>query len=176
MDEFIYNGKVSGKPWLCWIMSTARTSLGSCRYSLLQLLSNLRYWLHELVSRLTYAPKAQPDFLQDHAPSKSSVRVGLRIDRDVDFRGSKLLHHRVEIRNTKIDHPLLVSTTEITSVVRKGSKDRWTGCLRPRFLAVISAYTIDAQMLLIPLAQGCRIVRAEEQASNSNNMLHTVSG
>src|SRR5258705_12898661 len=107
-------------------------------------------------------------------PRKSSVRVRLRIDRDVNRCGAKLLHHRIEIPNAKINHPLLISIAEIICFVRKWGEDRRTGFLRPRLLAVITWDKIDSQMLQIPLAQGRRILRAEKQASNSGNMLHTV--
>src|SRR6266511_5308292 len=105
---------------------------------------------------------------------ESSVRVSLRVHGDVNLRGSKLLHHRIKIPNAKIDHPLLVGTAEIVCVVRKWGEDRRASFLRPGLLAVFTRHQIDSQMLLIPLAQSRGIVRAEEQASNSGNMLHTV--
>src|SRR4030095_9675556 len=107
-------------------------------------------------------------------PGKSSVRISLRVHGDVDLRGSKLRHHRIKIPNSKIDHPLLVGTPEVFSVVRKRGEDRRTSFLRPRLLAVVTGHKVDSQMLFIPQAQSLRIVRAEEQASDSDDVLHTV--
>jgi hypothetical protein len=105
--------------------------------------------------------------------SESSVRVNLRVSRDVNLGGSQLLHHCIKIANAKIDHPLLVSSAEIICIVRKWGEYRRPGFLRPRLLIVVCGHRIDSQMLLIPLAQCRRILRAEEQTSNSGNMLHT---
>jgi len=77
-------------------------------------------------------------------PCKSSIRVILRIDRDVNLCGSKLLNHGIEVSNAKVDHPLLVGTAEIICVVRKWGKDRRPGFLRPGFLTVVTGYKIDS--------------------------------
>jgi len=105
-------------------------------------------------------------------PSKPPVRVGFRINRDINLCGSKLLHHRLEVANAKIDHPLLLRPTEIICVVRKRGKDRRAGLLRPGLLAVISRHQADAEMLLVPLSHRRRILCAEEQATNSSYTLH----
>ena len=105
---------------------------------------------------------------------KSSVWVSRRIDNDFNLRSSKLLRHCIQIPNPKIDHPLLVGMSEIICVVREWSEDHEPGFLRLRLLTVVTAHKIDSQVLLVPLTQGRRVLRAKKQSSNSSNMLHTV--
>ena len=38
---------------------------------------------------------------------------------------------------------------------------------------LISAPTVQAEMILVPLAYRCRVLSAEEQAADSNDMLHS---
>src|ERR1017187_5088494 len=104
--------------------------------------------------------------------SKSSVRILLRIDRDVNPGGTKLLHHRVEIPHAKIDHPVLRGVAEMFAVLWKRGKDGRSGLLRPQFLAVIGWHQINAEMFPVPLSRRRRILRAEEQTSNSSYTLH----
>src|SRR6185295_4429606 len=105
---------------------------------------------------------------------KSSVRMVLWIDRDINPRGLKLRDHGVEIADPKIDHPVLLRIPKVVAVVRKGSKDSWSRLLPPRLLAVIGRHKIDAEFFLVPFPQCCWIFRTEEQPSYSYDMLHTV--
>jgi hypothetical protein len=46
-------------------------------------------------------------------PSETPVRAFLRIDANLDRRSGNLSHHRVEITETEIQHPLLRSVAEV---------------------------------------------------------------
>src|SRR6266516_1265481 len=106
--------------------------------------------------------------------SKPSVRINPRIDRNFNLDGTKLRHHRVEIPHPKIDHPIFLGIAEILAVLRKRSKDSRPGFLRPGLLAVISWHQIHPKILLIPFGHRCWVLGAEEQASDSGDMLHKV--
>jgi len=104
---------------------------------------------------------------------KSPVWILLRIDGDFNPGGPKLLHHGGEVSHAKIDHPMLALISEILAVLRKRGKDSRSRLLRPGFLAVIDWRKSNAQMFLIPLSRGCRILGAEEYTADSSYTLHT---
>lgn len=85
-------------------------------------------------------------------PRKSPVGVGFWINRDVNLRRSELLYHCIEMPNTKVDHPLLISPTEVICVVWKGREYGRAAFLRPGFLRIIAWRKSDPQVIPIPLA------------------------
>ena len=76
------------------------------------------------------------------------------------------------IPHAKIDHPVLPGIAKVFAVLWKRGKHGWPGLLRPWLLAVISRHEFDAEMFLVPLSRRCRILRAEEQTTDSSYTLH----
>src|SRR5437588_6638657 len=66
--------------------------------------------------------------------SKPPVGINLRIDGDLDLRGTKLFHDGIEIPNAKVNHPVLIRIAEVIATARKRSKDRRSCFLRPGLL------------------------------------------
>jgi hypothetical protein len=63
---------------------------------------------------------------------------------------------------------------KIICIVREWGEGRRPGFLRPGLLVIINRHESNSQMLLIPMTQARRIFRAEEQTSNSSDVLHIV--
>src|SRR5690242_450602 len=102
---------------------------------------------------------------------ESPIRILFGINRDFDLCSAELLHHRIEILHAEINHPLTGGISEILTVLRKWGKHSRASLLRPGRVAVIRRDEVDAQMLLVPRRDGCRIFGAEEQTANSSYTL-----
>ena len=87
---------------------------------------------------------------------------------------TKLRHHGVEIIHPEIDHPFLLGTSEVIAVIRERSESGGACFLSPGLLAVIRRHQIDAEMVLVPLAQRRWILGPKEESANSSHTLHTI--
>jgi len=109
-------------------------------------------------------------------PSKSAIRVQRGIDFDHLSGCTKLGYHGVEIVDSEVDHPSLIHSSEVFGVLRKRSEGGGSGFLDPGLLTVVRGHEVYSQLFLVPTGQTSRIVGAEEEASNSGNVLHWDAG
>jgi hypothetical protein len=99
----------------------------------------------------------------------------LRIDRDLNLRGSQLPDHRIEIAHAEIDHPLFVRPAKVIGILRERGKDSRTCFLRSRLMVVIARGEIDSELIPIPSPQSGRIPGAKEQPPNPSRAFHTIA-
>ncbi len=84
-----------------------------------------------------------------------------------DSSGLKLRDHRVQIVDSKVNHPLLFGAPKIVRVLRKGRKDRVPGTLLPRQRVEL----VHTEMLFIPPSKRLWIARAEKQTAYAIHFL-----
>jgi len=102
---------------------------------------------------------------------EATVGVRLRVDGDVNARGTKLRGHLVEVADAEVDHPHLARVAEVFAGERKRSEGGGAGFLTPSGLIVAGGDDVDAEVGLIPLGERFWIVRAKEKAADAKDAL-----
>src|SRR5690606_27052168 len=64
-------------------------------------------------------------------PREAAIRIVLGIDLDADPGRFQLAHHRIELANPEVEHPLLLRPAEIVAVGREGGEYRRSLALLP---------------------------------------------
>src|SRR5204862_3313251 len=117
-------------------------------------------------------PKLNRIPLRIAQPRKSPIGIFLRIDLHVNPRRPKLRNNRIEITDSKIDHPHLLRYTKIIGLRRKRRKHRRPGRLLPRRFLIARRRPLYSQMLLIPLGKRRRFPRPKKQPPNACDFFH----
>jgi hypothetical protein len=103
---------------------------------------------------------------------KAAVGVRLRIDLHRNARCLQLSRHLGEIAHAKVQHPLFGRVAEVCGLLRERCKRRRAGFLLPCLVAGFRGEHGDAEVILVPLRELLRLLRAEKEAADAEDPLH----